>query len=190
MTILGLICAATILCSVQSTELDLSFAKDQFSVDSSDDTLAIVGQRLYTFFLQYGDCTQNGNLSLLFCGLGECEGTCNASCGSSLEYFKNLRSDSTWADINYQDKTLSSWNTSVHLQRVVSMARATKCPDCQALFQNASALSQLYGALSYWIQHDPQNPNWWWNDFGTSRPSFRFSFLFSCLFSLFFFGSF
>lgn len=115
-----------------------------------------VRDRLADFYLCNGDCTQNDPA---FCS----SGGCSLTCSSSNVYINTIRSDFTWANINYTDDTRNDWNTSAHLSRVVGMARSFRCVQCESIYNNQTVLSLISGATSFWLTRDFHNPNWWWN---------------------------
>ena len=79
-----------------------------------------------------------------------------------------LKSNGSWADIDYADRTPGNWATSGHLSRVVSMARAWRAGDL-ATSTNAELRTKLIAALDYWLRNDFKNPNWWHNQIGVPR---------------------
>jgi chondroitin AC lyase len=80
-------------------------------------------------------------------------------------YRQDLRSDGTWADINYADDTRASWGAADHLQRTLVMAKSArlmrKAGQHDGVLDHATIL-----ALGYWLTKDYINPNWWWNQIG------------------------
>jgi chondroitin AC lyase len=90
------------------------------------------------------------------------------SVSGARELLRTLRPDGSWPDVDYHDQRRSSWATCRHLSNVMTLAQAYR-----------SAASDLHGdpeigravltALDYWLEHDFQNPNWWWNRIGVPR---------------------
>lgn len=78
---------------------------------------------------------------------------------------KALRPDGSWPDIEYPDKAASEWTPSEHLARLLQMAIAYRAPG-QPLLGDKSLRAQTLLGLDYWLAHDYQNPNWWWNQIG------------------------
>jgi chondroitin AC lyase len=76
--------------------------------------------------------------------------------------------DHSWPDIDYSDGAPSAWLLRAHIDRALLLAKAFALtsrdnhPD-PAL---AAAASE---ALAYWIEHDPHNRNWWWNEIGVPQ---------------------
>lgn len=78
---------------------------------------------------------------------------------------RSLTQDGYWKDIEYESSQRSTWPVASHANRILSMARG------YAILRNAGKpdaqlLSQTRLALTYWLQVDPQCPNWWWNEIG------------------------
>jgi len=85
-----------------------------------------------------------------------------------LNLARSLRADGSWADVDYQDKTRGGWRAYSHLSRVLAMVKAFKNP--QATPQLKAGLKPaIHRALDYWLQHDFQNPNWWYNVIGVPQ---------------------
>ena len=70
--------------------------------------------------------------------------------------------DGSWADIDYQDRSVSGWKAVPHLDRVLQMARAYAHP-ARAERQSESLREGIARALRFWVEHRFRNPNWWWN---------------------------
>lgn len=81
---------------------------------------------------------------------------------------KNLKAeqpDGSWPDIEYSNGTQSFWEAAQHLYRLHVMSRAWATPD-QPLYHDAALEKGTLAALDFWLKHDYQNPNWWWNEIG------------------------
>jgi len=79
-----------------------------------------------------------------------------------------LRADGSWPGVDYQDRGRSSWKAVGHLSHVATLARAYKSPSAE-LRSDAALRKALFAGLDYWLEHDFQNPNWWWNQIGVPR---------------------
>jgi len=79
-----------------------------------------------------------------------------------------LQADGSWPSIDYQDRNRSSWKTVRHLSNVATLARAYKSPPSE-LRGDAALRKAVFSSLDYWLEHDFQNPNWWWNQIGAPR---------------------
>jgi len=80
----------------------------------------------------------------------------------------SLRPDGSWPDIDYEDRTRSGWKTPTHLSRVNVLTRAYKSPGSE-LCGNQTLRQSVHSSLDYWLDHDFQNSNWWWNRIGVPK---------------------
>ena len=73
----------------------------------------------------------------------------------------SLKDDGSWPDIDYSDKTRSSWQVGTHLiRRLVALAADGRRTG------NHDSLAAAHRALGFWLDHRFDNPNWWWNVIG------------------------
>ena len=73
----------------------------------------------------------------------------------------SLQNDGSWPDIDYSDKTRSSWSLGAHLRtRLVALAADWRRTE------NRNSLAAAHRALGFWLRHRFDNPNWWWNVIG------------------------
>lgn len=79
-----------------------------------------------------------------------------------------LRPDGSWPDVDYQDGTRSGWRTPRHLSHVATLVRAYKSPQSD-LRGSDEVRRAVFSSLDYWLEHDFQNSNWWWNQIGVPR---------------------
>ena len=79
-----------------------------------------------------------------------------------------IQADGSWPGIDYHQRRRSAWTTTRHLSNVLLLARAYRAPGSK-LCGNAELLETLHAGLDYWLEHDFQNPNWWWNRIGVPR---------------------
>ena len=84
------------------------------------------------------------------------------------KWVESMEEDGTWADIDYSDKSRSSWPVPAHLSRVAYLARGYAAPE-SAFHGDAEVLAAALKGLDGWLRLDPQNPNWWWNQIGVPR---------------------
>ena len=73
-----------------------------------------------------------------------------------------------WPEIDYQDSTRSAWKTPAHLANIRLLALAYQSPD-SPFYKSQNLKKSVLSSLVYWLQHDFQNPNWWWNVIGVPR---------------------
>jgi chondroitin AC lyase len=77
----------------------------------------------------------------------------------------SLGPNGTWKEVNYKDKTQSSWGPVGHLKRLIDMAVAYRRPK-NALAGNAALKAAILKALDHWLVKDYHNSNWWWEQIG------------------------
>jgi chondroitin AC lyase len=80
----------------------------------------------------------------------------------------SLGEDGSWPEVDYGDQRRSAWTTSGHLSNVLLLARAYRSPHSK-LAANDKLQGALGRSLDYWLRHDFQNSNWWWNQIGVPR---------------------
>jgi len=90
------------------------------------------------------------------------------SADSVRELMSSMRPDGSWTDIDYANRSRSAWQVPGHLSRVMELARAFRTRSEQPALQRKTLEHALRG-LDCWLQKDPQNPNWWWNEIGVPR---------------------
>jgi hypothetical protein len=90
-----------------------------------------------------------------------------SSCKQATQYASTLRPDGSWPDINYNDTSRSTWLVMPHLSRLQTMGLALTANGSAPLLHNASGVkTATLLALDWWSKHNPQNPNWWFNQIG------------------------
>ena len=73
-----------------------------------------------------------------------------------------LAADGSWPDIDYDDKARTHWSPGEHVVRVSRLATHYR----QALFsadEGDRLEAAIVNALAFWVEHDPQSDNWWFN---------------------------
>jgi chondroitin AC lyase len=83
-------------------------------------------------------------------------------------YAKQLAEDGAWPDINYEDNTRSTWSARQHLDRLLILTKVYRASR-DAGRDNPALTRAINLALNHWLQHDYQNPNWWWNQIGVPQ---------------------
>lgn len=79
---------------------------------------------------------------------------------------KTLQPGGYWPNINYEDVSRTGFEHSVHLQNMLTLARAYRKPS-SPLYNNPTIKKAVSSALDFWINHDFICDNWWWNEMGT-----------------------
>jgi len=75
-----------------------------------------------------------------------------------------LGKNGRWKDVEYRDKTPSSWKAVHHLYRLRDMAISCRLPG-----HDPNLEDNVLKALDHWLVKDYRNPNWWWNCIGVPR---------------------
>jgi chondroitin AC lyase len=79
-----------------------------------------------------------------------------------------LDGDGRFSDVDYDDRSRTSWEPTRVLERVAALARAYRGPD-HPLGGDEDVREAAVRALGYWLDHDPESDNWWHNDIGAPR---------------------
>jgi chondroitin AC lyase len=85
----------------------------------------------------------------------------NTDISRAAAFRTTLQDDGSWPDIDYSDKTRSSWPVGAHLRTRLG----TLAADWHRT-GNRNSLAAAHSALDFWLQHRFDNPNWWWNVIG------------------------
>jgi chondroitin AC lyase len=84
------------------------------------------------------------------------------------QILKASNSDGSFKGINYKDKTRSGWKPPQHLSKLTVLVLAYKNPK-SPFFNSPKFKKNVFASLDYWLKHDYQNSNWWWNVIGVPR---------------------
>jgi chondroitin AC lyase len=88
-------------------------------------------------------------------------------CDAAAKYAAALQPNGQWPDIVYNDTSRSEWKAMDHLSRLQTMAIALTANGSAPLLHNTSGTkAAMLLALDWWTQHNPKNPNWWFNQIG------------------------
>ncbi len=80
--------------------------------------------------------------------------------------YDTLRPDGSWPDIDYNDQNRTYWDTAKHYQRMLLLLKQA---GPGRLAADSEFCGKLTAALSFWVEHDFKNPNWWYNEIGVPR---------------------
>lgn len=80
----------------------------------------------------------------------------------------SMKTDGTWADVDYVAPFRSEWPAAQHLNRVLIIAKAAYL-DRENSHANVELEAGGLSGLRYWLRKDPSNPNWWWNQIGVPQ---------------------
>jgi chondroitin AC lyase len=92
-------------------------------------------------------------------------------------HLDDIRADGSWADIDYASRDPSVWPPSDHLTRVLTLLVHAREPDATPA-DAARSLAVAHRAMSFWIAHDFQCPNWWYNQIGVPNALGKIALLF------------
>jgi len=82
------------------------------------------------------------------------------------QLINTIRSDGTWAGIDYIDVSNTGFQHARHLANMVEMSRAFRKKGSK-LKGDAKLKKAIYMALDYWLANDFICQNWWHNQIGT-----------------------
>ena len=82
--------------------------------------------------------------------------------------YESQKTDGSWDDIGYTNKTRSLWEAYLHLSRTFAMAKVFRDKNSEFYLDHRIS-SAVCAAMKWWIDNDPVNPNWWWNVIGVPR---------------------
>jgi chondroitin AC lyase len=81
---------------------------------------------------------------------------------------QTLAADGSWPDLDYASQARSGWPPEDHCTRMVAITAAANRPGAAAA-DRAILLAATHRAFGYWIAHDFQCPNWWYNEIGIPK---------------------
>jgi len=83
---------------------------------------------------------------------------------ASVASLKSIRDDGSFAGVDYASRDRGSWPTGSTVQRITALAVAAVRHPEEPRFADAYRRT-----LGYFLELDPVNPNWWWNDIGVPQ---------------------
>ena len=81
------------------------------------------------------------------------------------EHLSKVQADGSFSDLDYTPDPLTN-QPYKHVGRLHDMAVAWGCPT-SASYQDATLKSAILRVYGYWVSHDIQHRNWWFNEIGT-----------------------
>ncbi len=87
----------------------------------------------------------------------------------AFRFAESLDAEGRWADIDYSARARSGWPPASHYTRMASMVAAANRNAGLAHGDRDLLLTAVHRAFRYWIAHDYQCPNWWYNEIGTPK---------------------
>jgi len=84
----------------------------------------------------------------------------------------SMKADGTWADIDYADLRAEGFLHTRHLERLVEMSKAYRRID-SPLRGDKQLWACINKSLNYWLDHDFQCQNWWYNQIGVPTDILR-----------------
>ncbi|HSY54655.1 MAG TPA: polysaccharide lyase family 8 super-sandwich domain-containing protein [Opitutaceae bacterium] len=82
---------------------------------------------------------------------------------------RSLQTDGSWADLDYASTARSGWPPDTHCTRMVSMAAAVAGSADISAGDRQLLLAAVHRAFRFWISHDFQCTNWWYNQIGIPK---------------------
>jgi len=85
--------------------------------------------------------------------------------GTVTKLLDSMEPDGSWRDIDYEDRNKANWKTTRHLSNLLLLTRAYAVRS-SSMRGDERLRPAIYSALDFWLEHDYENPNWWWNVIG------------------------
>lgn len=82
-------------------------------------------------------------------------------------YVRTLRPDGSWPDIDYASHARSGWPPATHWTRLLAIVAAGRSGG--AASDRPAWSVAVHRAFAFWIRHDFQCPNWWYNQIGVPK---------------------
>jgi len=67
-----------------------------------------------------------------------------------------------FCDIDYYDSSVTPWQPSQHLERVLQFTEAYICPQSK-YYKSLELYNRILGGLIFWTKIKPESKNWWFN---------------------------
>ena len=86
----------------------------------------------------------------------------------AVTFARSLAESGKWTDIDYESPARSAWPPQNHLTRMTAMAAAAGGSHASEQ-ERLLLLQALHKAFNFWILHDFQCKNWWYNEIGSPQ---------------------
>jgi chondroitin AC lyase len=86
----------------------------------------------------------------------------------AMPYVRSQKADGSWPDLDYASTARSGWPPYEHCSHMVSMAMAAGSANISA-DDRQRLLVAVHRAFRFWIRHDFQCTNWWYNEIGLPK---------------------
>jgi chondroitin AC lyase len=77
----------------------------------------------------------------------------------------SIQKNGSWSDIDYSDRSRSTWDPSKHLTRINLALRGARHRDTTPEV-SATMMDTACRALAFWLEERPESDNWWFNTIG------------------------
>ncbi len=81
---------------------------------------------------------------------------------------KTVESDGHWSDINYEGIKKSSWEPTLHVDRILELTRAYNTKS-SSYYHSTEIAYAIHKTLGYWFQKKLICSNWWYNEIGIPK---------------------
>jgi chondroitin AC lyase len=86
----------------------------------------------------------------------------------AMVFLRSQKTDGSWPDLDYASTARSGWPPYEHCSHMVSMALAAGGADISA-DDRQRLLVAVHRGFRFWIRHDFQCTNWWYNEIGLPK---------------------
>jgi chondroitin AC lyase len=77
----------------------------------------------------------------------------------------SLKTNGSWDDIDYANRSRTTWSPSTHSRRLLQICRVYNKPG-SIHFHNADVKSKILKIIDFCIAYKPVSDNWWYNAIG------------------------
>src|SRR5579862_6453174 len=87
----------------------------------------------------------------------------------AIAFARSQKADGSWSDLTYTSAARSGWPPYDHCSRMASMAMAVAGDMDVSAGDRQRLLDGVHRAFRFWIRHDFQCTNWWYNEIGLPK---------------------